>query len=475
MTFYELDQSRIWSRKTLPATKPQSFVANRDILVLEDGTCYIWQNGWKAELLPIAGVPGPTGAQGPIGPQGPQGERGLPGIIGPAGPMGPQGIQGIQGETGPAGPQGPPGPSGGSTGPGNFITVEPNGTDDTLNLQAAIDLAFVTMKTIKLAGVYRVSKALVVPKNIPFLHVQGWAELRAINSNTWSFFYSPVPANNAEAEGQYTFRRIIIENLKFVGNNWAQTAIDIQSTEGVTVQHLWGYDLKLGIHAPFWLRGMIYKTEWNGCIEGIRLIDGEGLWQNATGANSCPNGTSMIDNRVYCKTNTTTAVTVANGSNIDINGLVVEGNTCGIGLYYKSTSTTATGLRLKRFHFECINGTSDSQIVIRSSTRTHILDAPLFYFGPAWTARKGWFLRLEGSGYKQVQFINYDSGKFYDGSKGPVIQHENGTSYKFVNCDDPLRNFNTVKSLFQSSVNLNQACGTNAGANAICLENPINR
>jgi hypothetical protein len=183
---------------------------------------------------------------------------------------------------------------------------------------------------------------------------------------------------------------------------------------------------------------------------------------------------TLLDNRVYCKGNTTVAVTVADASSVDINGLVIEGNTCGIGLYYKSTSPTATGLRLKRFHFECVNGTSDAQIVIRSSTRTHILDSPLFYFNPQWTTPKGKFIRLEGGGYKQVQFTNLDSGKFYDGSKGPVIAHEAGTSYKFVNCDDPLRSWATVASLFDSTL-IRQACGTNAGANAVCLENPINR
>jgi len=85
-----------------------------------------------ADILAIAGTPGPQGVQGApgtpgVGIQGVQGEPGTPGADGPAGPTGAQGIpgsqgaQGSQGIPGPqgaastvAGPQGVPGTPGGS-------------------------------------------------------------------------------------------------------------------------------------------------------------------------------------------------------------------------------------------------------------------------------------------------------------------------------------------------------------------------
>jgi hypothetical protein len=496
---YDLTNARLWFRDALPTTKPSQFYTLRDLMVLDNGDTFVWNNDWVKVSNPIlAASGGGTGTPGTPGQDGKDATVQIGTVTVNTLPAGSQATasvtdsnpdpnvatlnfnfsipQGVKGDTGATGAPGTGGGTGGVVQSNGWIEVLPNGSDDTANLQAAINLAFTSYKSIKLGGIYRLSTGLVVPNNIPYLHIQGWAELRALNQNPWTFISSPTPTDNGQAEGLYTFRRIIIENLVIKGTNYKQNGINLQATEGACVRYVWGYGLNKGIVAPFWLRGTIEKTEWNGCIEGMVVCSGDGLWNGATGANSCPNGTTLLDNRVYCHDlRTTTAVTVADGSNIDINGLVIEGGKPNIGLLYKSTSPTASGMRMKRFHYESTGGAHDSQVVIRSSTRTHIMDSPFFYWNPNWTAPQGNFIRLEGGGYKQIQIINQDSGKFYDGSKGAVIQHEAGTSYVFENCDDPLRSFNTIRPLINANgSNLGAACGFNAGANAICVK-PISR
>ena len=80
---YNLEQARLWFNNSLPSTRPNGFQVNRDLMILDDNTAYVWQDpqGWIKVVLPF----GATGPQGPAGPQGPLGNTGL---------TGPQGLQG---------------------------------------------------------------------------------------------------------------------------------------------------------------------------------------------------------------------------------------------------------------------------------------------------------------------------------------------------------------------------------------------
>ena len=435
------------------------------------------------------GAGGLVGPQGPKGDKGDKGDQGFQGIQGPTGPMGPKGDQGVQGltgaqgpkgDTGPAGPIGPQGPmgncSGCPTGGGGvnmsafpFIVVIPNGSDDTDQLQRAIDSSKVNMKTIWLAGVYKMSRGLLIDKGHLYLRIMGWARLTAINQNEWTFFYTQNPIDNADAEGgPYTFRLIEFSHLEIRGWGRKQIGFDLKSSEGMSIYMCELQDLKVGAICAFWLRGSIERCEFNGCIEAIKVTSGSGIWPNAGIATSSSNGFSLVDNRVYSKT-MTTAVRVEDASNVKIDGLVIEGGVVDIGLYYGGVSNTATGLVLQRFHFECPTGATDHQIVIRSSTQTHILYQPGFY-------PKGKYLRVEGGGYPNIQFWNYSSGDFVlDGSGTKVFTHMSGASWQFLNCDDPIRTYASVLPLFDTKgVTMREACGYNAGANAICVTS-VNR
>ena len=379
----------------------------------------------------------------------------------------------------PQGAQGASGSGGSGTinmGQFPFIIVISNKVDDTAQLQAAIDSAKTNWKTIWLNGVYRVSNTLWVAREHIFLDIRGYAELRAINSNKFTMLMSPVPPNNGDAEGAYTNRRISIDKIHFRGLNNAQSGINFQSSLGVSITECYGWELDVFITMPFGLRAKIDHCEANGCRVGFVITTGEGRWQGAGSSTSCSNGAIFTNNRVYCQSWTDTAVVMVDASHLQMRNNVIEGHSAKVGLYYKSTATTADGANLYDWHFELINGTTDAQLIIRSSTRNHTLDRVYFYTNPNWTSMKGWHLKLEGGGYKQIDFVNYSSGKFYDGSKGASIAHDAGTNYNFINCDDPLRNQTTVKSLFNATINY--ACGTTAGtrgANTFCFQNPVNR
>ena len=44
---YNLDQARLWFRDTLPATRIEGFITNRDLLILDNGDNYVYQTtGW---------------------------------------------------------------------------------------------------------------------------------------------------------------------------------------------------------------------------------------------------------------------------------------------------------------------------------------------------------------------------------------------------------------------------------------------
>jgi len=67
---YNLEQARWWFNNSLPATRPNGFQVNRDLMVLDNGESYIFTTGWEKVTLPIKGEKGDkgdTGAQGPLG------------------------------------------------------------------------------------------------------------------------------------------------------------------------------------------------------------------------------------------------------------------------------------------------------------------------------------------------------------------------------------------------------------------------
>lgn len=474
MSFNELNQARVWTRKVLPTTRPTNFLIKRDILILEDGTSYIWINGWTPQTLPIDGGTTPPvngkDATVTIGTVTTNTlPAGSPALVSVTDSNSDPNIANLNFMF--AIPQGDKGEPGTNTGGGTSvgspgrIYVTPNGSDDTANLQAALNEQKTTGKKIELAGTYKISSGLTIAPDHLYTNIEGWAKIQAINQNAFTFFSSPTPTDTAQAEGQYTQRKIKMSNLVLQGWGKQQTGIDLFAWEGAKFEQIWGGEMKRFMDVTFGLRTIIEECEANGCTDGFIVRSGVGRWANATTSNSCSNGTTLSHCRVYCG-GTNIGIGVYDASGCVIDYPVVEGGSVNRGIDYASLSPTSTGLKLYRYHFECNGTVSDAQVVIRSSTMTHVLDAP--QFGVNGTA-----VRVEGGGYPQIVIRDISSGRFPAAPNR--LKHMAGASWQFENCDDPLRTFASVLTNFdQGGVAMREACGFNAGANAICVR-PVSR
>jgi hypothetical protein len=421
----------------------------------------------------IQGSPG-IGIQGPQGIQGAKGDTGNPGMQGPQGTTGPQGIKGDKGDPG-VGIQGPKGdkgdtgnctgcPSGGTSMAFPFIVVISNGVDDTPTIQRAVDSSYVNAKNIALVGYLKMGSGVKIKKDHRFLSVSGWAHITATNTNTWTFFYSDLPANNGEAEGVMTFRRIMFSNIELHGQGQAQTGFDLMATEGAIYQYLWLYDMKLGINVSFGLRNKIDFCEVNGSIDGVKVISGAGRWTGATNSNSCSNGTLISYLRTYNAVNTNVALEVSDASNVEINYFVIEGGKVNIGLLYNAMSTTSTGLNVRKIHYECAQVAGTAVVKIRSSTMNHAIIEPAF-------GKQSIYVMVDngGVGYPNVTISDISSNRIYWNGVDKIF-HNTGGNWTFSNCDDPMRQASELQKMFTGT-----PVQQGSGPNSFRITNPINR
>jgi len=67
---YDLTNARLWFRDSLPSTRPSSFYSLRDLMILDNGDTYVWNNGWEKVTNPILTPSGGTGTPGTPGQDG---------------------------------------------------------------------------------------------------------------------------------------------------------------------------------------------------------------------------------------------------------------------------------------------------------------------------------------------------------------------------------------------------------------------
>ena len=211
---YNLDQARLWFRDTLPATRIDGFITNRDLLILDNGDSYVYQTtGWIKVTNPLKGEDGVNGE---------------PGIQGPKGDQGIQGIQGIQGEVG---PQGPPGSGTGSVNIGFVRWVT---TAAELN-SAWAGVASGTVRSIHLAADITLTQSLVLPANYSrILEIDGHGAKLIIPSSITAGIkrsYNSLSEANAGIDCQLRIKNVIFESSGRVNN-----AIDVQATYGSKIE-----------------------------------------------------------------------------------------------------------------------------------------------------------------------------------------------------------------------------------------------
>lgn len=211
---YNIDQARLWYRDTLPATRIEGFITNRDLLILDNGDNYVYQTtGWIKVTNPLNGKDGVNGE---------------PGIQGSKGDQGIQGIQGIQGEVG---PQGPPGSGTGSVNVGFVRWVT---TAAELN-SAWSGVVSGTVRSIHLAADITLTQTLVLPSNYSrILEIDGHGAKLIIPSSISAGIkrsYNSLSEANAGIDCQLRIKNVIFESSGRVNN-----AIDVQATYGSKIE-----------------------------------------------------------------------------------------------------------------------------------------------------------------------------------------------------------------------------------------------
>jgi len=208
---YNLDQARLWFRDTLPATRIDGFITNRDLLILDNGDSYVYQTtGWIKVTNPLKGEDGVNGE---------------PGI---QGQKGDQGIQGIQGEVGPQGP------AGSGTGSVNVGFVRWVTTAAELN-SAWAGVVSGTVRSIHLAADITLTQSLVLPANYNrILEIDGHGGKLIIPSSISAGIkrsYNSLSEANAGIDCQLRIKNVIFESSGRVNN-----AIDVQATYGSKIE-----------------------------------------------------------------------------------------------------------------------------------------------------------------------------------------------------------------------------------------------
>lgn len=193
---FNLDQSRLWFRDTVPAVKPTGFLNNRDLLLTDDGKAYIYTTTWTPVTLPITGIQGPQGVKGDQGPQGP------------------------------IGPQGPTGPSGSSGNVGYMRTV-------TTEAELRAAFADSSIRTIHLASNITVTAPIVIAQNYSrILELEGHGFSLTSDKVIFTRSYSSLSAANAGIDMQFRVR-----NVEFIStSNRGANCIEVQANYGMRIE-----------------------------------------------------------------------------------------------------------------------------------------------------------------------------------------------------------------------------------------------
>ncbi len=208
---FNLDQARLFYRDTLPATKPDSLITNRDLLILDNGDSYVWQStGWVKVTNPLKGAQGPAG---PVGPQGPAGSGGGIGSIG-----------GVR-----------------------YVTT-------WAELQSAW-LSLGSVRSIHLAANITMQDTLTIPaayNNI--LDLDGHGFTLTIPTNVANGFfrsYNSLSEANAGIDCQLRFK-----NVTFLGSGRTSNAINVQATYGSSFEGCRFYNFATAIKCG-WMMGTL--------------------------------------------------------------------------------------------------------------------------------------------------------------------------------------------------------------------------
>lgn len=300
---YNLDQSRLWFRDALPSIKPNGFVPNRDLLILDNGESYIYESSWVIVENPLRGA---TGPQGPVGPQG---------------------------------PQGPAGSGGGGTIPTGKTYYVSNENE----LRNAVSANASKIYVVQDIGL---TQSLNLPKTSPNrfkgMVIDLCGNTIFDNSpNGLTYLIGRKPADQTEALNVMQGWALIMLNGALQGKSATQTGtlLDLGATYNSRIEGVNVINAKVGIHIKFGLMTTIRNSLSNSISEQSYVLD-NGDWAGAGLSNAQSNHSLIEQVRIFNRGGNFSAISVIGASGVILRQNISEGGDPQHHIFWDSKGAT---------------------------------------------------------------------------------------------------------------------------------------
>lgn len=245
----------------------------------------------------------------------------------------------------PKGDKGDTGSGGGTAVNTASIVVVPNGTDDTNNLQAAIQASKDYGKGIELYGRYKTTRDVLLDKDHLRLHID--SKLATLEG----FGIKRVkPVDNNEALNTMVAAKYIVKGLNFKGGAFEPgpsygSKYEDLSFEGATAFFKLQFSLGAKVNNPY----------FTNCNKGL-IVD-YGDWSGANNFNSQSNHTQINGGRFYGHSSSELGIGIYAASGCSVKDFIIEGHSVKTGIDWDAKgSSVVKDFSIENVHYECPNG-----------------------------------------------------------------------------------------------------------------------
>lgn len=245
----------------------------------------------------------------------------------------------------PKGDKGDAGTGGGTSVNTASIVVVPNGTDDTNNLQAAIQASKDYGKSIELYGKYKTTRDVTIDKDHLNLVID--SKLATIEG----FGIKRIkPTDNNEALNTMVTAKYIVGALKFKGGSFEPGPSYGSHYSDLSFEGASSF-LKL----QFSLGTKVDNPYFTNCNKGL-IID-YGDWSGANNFNSQSNSTTVNGGRFYGHSSSEVGIGIYAASGCSVKDFIIEGEYVKTGIDWDAKgSSVVKDFSIERVHYECPKG-----------------------------------------------------------------------------------------------------------------------
>jgi hypothetical protein len=252
-----------------------------------------------------------------------------------------------------------------------FGAVGDGVANDQPAIQAAVNALPVTGGDLYFPpGTYKVNSTVALPTALPggtpiqTLYTLRGPGAKLITTAAIDIMSQSLPANNTAAEAR-TAIHFNVNGLTFLGtSNNSQRGLVLAANYGNVIENCVFQELGTGLELLFTMMSTVRSCffEWN-TQHGFRTRAGTTLWTGATGSNSCPNHTAVVNCHAGCVTGSLTGFLFEDASGCVFQDSIVEGGSPVNGVSYDSRGTgTSHTFFIRNAHIECNPAPSNAMI-----------------------------------------------------------------------------------------------------------------